>query len=395
MTKKENIQNEKIKIGIPRGLIYYHYPKLIDTFFKVLGAEIIYSQKTTKKLLLEALLYASDEECFSAKVFMGHVNDLRKKELDYIFLPKFHGKHKSDINCPKFIGLPYVLKAIFDDLPPQLGYYHSRTKANHRIMHLMKIFLKTGWKVTKNPFRIIKAIYKAFLAHKEYEEQIRLTKNELKMWERDNIRKCIKCDHYIRSNRKRCPKCNFINKIYKKTDAVDVIKVALLGHSYVLEDPILSFQIQNRLKELGVECITSEELPKNIIDQQLEKLYSRLYFKEERRIVGTALYFLETKSVDGIIQLIPFPCGPSAVSSEIIMHYGKRYEDTPLLQLMVDDNTGEAGFQTRLEAFVTMLRRKKFAKIDNKNLILETSVPVKGKYFDGEEKSEIKEAGFS
>ena len=38
----------------------------------------------------------------------------------------------------------------------------------------------------------------------------------------------------------------------------------------------------------------------------------------------------------------------------------------PLLNLTIDEQTGEAGFVTRLEAFVDMLFRKKRASIVNK-----------------------------
>ncbi|NHK30582.1 MAG: hypothetical protein FK730_04480 [Asgard group archaeon] len=140
---------------------------------------------------------------------------------------------------------------------------------------------------------------------------------------------------------------------------LETVKIALLGHSYVLEDPILSFDVKERLQSMGVEVITSEEVPNNLIESQLEKLHSVLYFEEECRIVGSALYFLDSETVDGILQLIPFPCGPTAVSSEIIMRHAKRNDNIPLIQLMIDDNTGEAGFVTRLEAFVMTMKRKK------------------------------------
>ena len=38
----------------------------------------------------------------------------------------------------------------------------------------------------------------------------------------------------------------------------------------------------------------------------------------------------------------------------------------PLLSLTIDEHTGEAGFVTRLEAFIDMLFRKKRSKIINK-----------------------------
>ncbi len=333
------------RVGIPKGLIYYHYPELFRIFFEELGAEVIFSKESNRTLLLEALQYASDEECFSCKIFLGHVNDLKKKKVDYLFLPKFHGSHKTEVNCPKFIGMPDVIRAVLEDLPQQLVPYHSRTKKKHRSLHLVWSAFTVGFKITKNPFKITRAIFRAVKAQKKYDEQIRWNEEKLHAWERDT---------------------NFQSGLEK-------VKIVLLGHAYVLHDPILSFDIPQRLTKMGVEVITSEELPSTIVEKQLKKLHSYLYFKEERSIVGAALYFLENETVDGILQLIPYPCGPTAISSEIIMRHAKRKEKIPLIQLMLDDNTGEAGLVTRLEAFVNTMKRKKLLQLQelykHKNLV--------------------------
>ena len=49
---------------------------------------------------------------------------------------------------------------------------------------------------------------------------------------------------------------------------------------------------------------------------------------------------------------------------ERITRKAKRF-NKPLLNLTIDEQTGEAGFITRLEAFVDMLFRKKRANIIN------------------------------
>ncbi|MGC9781133.1 MAG: hypothetical protein HZR80_17955 [Candidatus Heimdallarchaeota archaeon] len=333
------------RVGIPKGLIYYHYPEIFRIFFEELGAEVIFSKDSSHTLLLEALHYASDEECFSCKIFLGHIKDLTEK-VDYLFLPKFHGTHKSEINCPKFIGLPDVIRAVFEDLPQLLVPYHSRTKKKHRSLHLIWSAFTVGYKITKNPIKITRAIIRAVKAQKKYEEQIKWNEEQLHAWELDT----------------------------KSQSGLEKIKIVLLGHAYVLHDPILSFDIPQRLREMGVELITSEEMPSSIIEKQLKKLHSYLYFKEERCIVGSALYFLENETIDGILQLIPYPCGPTAISSEIIMRYAKKKEKIPLIQLMVDDNTGEAGLVTRLEAFVNTMKRKKLLQLQElhkqKNLVI-------------------------
>ena len=50
---------------------------------------------------------------------------------------------------------------------------------------------------------------------------------------------------------------------------------------------------------------------------------------------------------------------------ERISRKAKNFEK-PILHLTIDEHTGEAGFITRLEAFVDMLYRKKRANIINK-----------------------------
>jgi predicted nucleotide-binding protein (sugar kinase/HSP70/actin superfamily) len=67
--------------------------------------------------------------------------------------------------------------------------------------------------------------------------------------------------------------------------------------------------------------------------------------------------------LDGVIHLYPFTCMPEIVAqctfSEVQDIYG-----IPIMTLILDELTGEAGFNTRLEAFVDMLklRREAIAK---------------------------------
>ena len=53
-----------------------------------------------------------------------------------------------------------------------------------------------------------------------------------------------------------------------------------------------------------------------------------------------------------------FGCGPDSLMIERITRRSKQF-NKPLLNLTIDEHTGEAGFITRLEAFVDMLYRKK------------------------------------
>ena len=60
---------------------------------------------------------------------------------------------------------------------------------------------------------------------------------------------------------------------------------------------------------------------------------------------------------DGIIHISPFTCMPEIMSQNIFPSMRKDC-DVPILALIMDEQTGRAGYITRLEAFVDLMRRK-------------------------------------
>jgi predicted nucleotide-binding protein (sugar kinase/HSP70/actin superfamily) len=82
-------------------------------------------------------------------------------------------------------------------------------------------------------------------------------------------------------------------------------------------------------------------------------------------MTGTAGHYLKDNKIDGIIVLNAFGCGPDSLMVERIIRKAKQF-NKPIINLTIDEQTGEAGFVTRIEAFVDMLFRKKRATIINK-----------------------------
>ena len=75
---------------------------------------------------------------------------------------------------------------------------------------------------------------------------------------------------------------------------------------------------------------------------------------------------MSTKSlVHLLITINAFGCGPDSLMLERIGRFARK-SAKPVLNLSIDEQTGEAGFVTRIEAFVDMLYRKKRSKIINK-----------------------------
>lgn len=57
-----------MRIGIPKGLLYCVYHPFFKTFFSALGAEIIVSGDTNKKIMDMGVKACVDEACLPVKI---------------------------------------------------------------------------------------------------------------------------------------------------------------------------------------------------------------------------------------------------------------------------------------------------------------------------------------
>ena len=75
-----------------------------------------------------------------------------------------------------------------------------------------------------------------------------------------------------------------------------------------------------------------------------------------RETVGTAVNFAH-QGYDGVVQVGPLTCMPEEVGQTILIRVAKE-EQIPCMTMYFDEHSGNAGIQTRLEAFTDMLRRR-------------------------------------
>ena len=50
-----------------------------------------------------------------------------------------------------------------------------------------------------------------------------------------------------------------------------------------------------------------------------------------------------------------FPCGPDSMVNDMII---RKFSGTPILNIVLDDQDGTAGLETRLESFIDILKFK-------------------------------------
>jgi predicted nucleotide-binding protein (sugar kinase/HSP70/actin superfamily) len=76
-----------------------------------------------------------------------------------------------------------------------------------------------------------------------------------------------------------------------------------------------------------------------------------------QKAAGKRADMLENNMVDGIIFLSSFACGiDSFILKNCLQRYNRRQYKIPYTLITVDEHTGHAGFNTRLEAFLDMIR---------------------------------------
>ncbi len=321
--------NNKIKIGIPRALLYYKYFPFWKTFLEKLGLEVITSDETNKEILNEGVKITMDEACLSIKVFLGHVWDLIDK-VDLLFIPRIESVEKNHFVCTKFLGLPDIVRNTIENTPPILSCDIDFNKRS-----LYQSMFSLGWELCHNPFKI----------HWAY----RCAKKEQQNFEKimqKQARTPIETIEFMESGR--------VKKERKKGG----LKIALIGHPYNIYDNFINMGIIRKLEEMDVAVVTPEMLSHDKILKEAEKAQNELYWTYEKEIVG-ASHFL-VKRVDGIIFIISFPCGPNSLTIEHAIRQIKNR--IPTMTLVIDEHQSQTGIITRIEAFLDLIRSTKNKK---------------------------------
>lgn len=303
------------KIGIPRGMLYYEYNLMWEDFFNKLGLEVVISPKTNKDILNSGISKCVDEACLPVKIFHGHVEYLKDK-VDYIFIPRIMSLHRKEYGCPKHLGLPDMVKNSIEDLPiildPTFNFKDSKSLRN--------TFLDIGRLFSKNYYTIAKAFYDARENQFKYNEAL-----------------LTKLDNYMR------------------TDVLNRINILVLGHSYNTYDEFLNMGILKKLEDSNVNIILSACVSEDDYREYSSNYTKRIFWTHGRKIIGSACYLMDKKLVDGIIYLSAFGCGLDSVLIHLVSKVASE-KDIPMMQLTLDEQTGEAGLITRYEAFLDMMK---------------------------------------
>ena len=101
------------------------------------------------------------------------------------------------------------------------------------------------------------------------------------------------------------------------------------------------------------------KVPSNVPDKKIEEnimdIPKRMFLSYGKRMLGSGIEWLKCDEVDGIIFLSSFGCGIDSFIEELIRRYNAREYKLPYAVFSLDEHSGQAGFETRLEAFLDMM----------------------------------------
>lgn len=152
-----------------------------------------------------------------------------------------------------------------------------------------------------------------------------------------------------------------------------LLKVGIVGEIYTLLEPFANQYLERHLGSLGVEVDRSIYLSEWVNDHLFLGLVKGLRSKKEacgaaypylrhfvgghgQETVGSAVNYARS-GCHGLIQVFPFTCMPEIVAESILPDVSYDY-GLPVLTLVMDEHSGEAGMVTRLEAYTDLLARK-------------------------------------
>lgn len=312
---------KNLRVGIPRALLSYSFGESWKAFFRELGIETIASPETTADILKEGIRRSTGDLCLPVKTFLGHVDSLREA-VDVLFIPRYVSVEDDAWLCPKIIGLPDMVRASFSALPGLLS----------PTIHVKRDGDKTAESVSKEmagslslPLsRVLSAYQKAASAHPEAPAHLPPTPYPP------------------------------VNKASGGLFSDGRMNVGLVGRPYLLLDAHLVKNIGRIILNLGANPVFLRP-PEDEIREAMRVIPKWVYWSEGKEVVAAAHAFFKDDDIDGVISVCSASCGPDSFTGELIKRLNARQK--PLMSLCIDEHSSAVGIETRIEAFLDMIRK--------------------------------------
>lgn len=348
-------------------------------FFSEIGVEVVAPQPNSLKGLEIGSGISPDEICIPFKLMVANLIEAHRLGADTVIMPATMG--------PCRLGeYGELLKSILD----RRGYPFRWILLDSTLAIGKREMLRRLADIVsdsrKNKAEILRALYGTYrivknlerLDHRAhllagYEMQKGACKKELTACRRElakagGIRDALGIIRRHRMNLDRIP----------ADRGRQPLRLLVTGEIFSMIEPFSNHHIEELLMDMGVSFEKRVTLgwwiSRTIINPfQLKALFARKNNYLPYAIGGYAKETVEEgalcleKGYDGVIQIFPVGCMPEIVAKAVFTRMMKE-QKLAVLTVIYDEMGGEAGYITRVEAFVDMLYRKKRLK-NNRRMV--------------------------
>ncbi len=334
-----------MKVGIPRALLYHYYYPFWKTYFQELEIEIMVSPATNKEIMNHGIRVSVPEICVPIKVYLGHVISLAERGADLLFVPRFVSIQKGQFFCPKFMGLPDMIRHSLPELESRMLSPTFESSTDDLASSV------TQYKIIEEKFGISRSENRRAL---QKAESVWLDFRRWNLKGYDIPEAMALATEF----EKTAPEEPQLLDIQNMPD----ITFGVLGYVYNLYDPMISLDIVQRLRSMGVRVETFEMIEDKLLKEQLTGMPKTMFWTFSDKLFAAGYHFYKKPEVDGLIHVTAFGCGPDSMLGKLLELDSGKY-NKPFMTIRIDEHSGENHVQTRIEAYVDMIRRKKMITV--------------------------------
>ncbi|MBU4480723.1 hypothetical protein KKH59_00190 [Patescibacteria group bacterium] len=352
-----------------------NYSIALKTLFEKMGLEVIPPEKINSQTILEGAKLSPEMFCFPLKTTLGSYIPALRKGANTIFMVQNAGG-----SCrQRYYGR--IQEKVLKEQGWEINFIDFKTTPKDIYSEFKKISGASFWQIFQaarfflKELHLIERIEKdaQFLRPREVEKR---ETDKILDWALLEIDKIGDGKRLLKLKKEILKKLSKIKIAQKK----DVLKVGLIGEIYTVCDPTINFEIEKKLGWEGIEVHREMDLTyhlKKAIFPWKDWLIQRKINPYLKSTVGghgrDAIYEMLNyvkKDFDGVIQLLPAMCMPE-VTVRPILEKIHQESGMPFLSLSLDEQVAETGINTRLEAFVDVVKNYHNQRIANKLRICE------------------------
>lgn len=356
MRKKISKFNQ-VKVSFP---YWGNYTIAFKSLLENLRLEVILPEKTNSKTIEEGAKIAPEMYCFPLKVNLGNYLSAIKKGANTIFMATALGgscrlRYYGDIQKKALFDNGYKVKFVIFDQNPKDIYSKLKEISGASFWQIIKSTLFFYQKL-----RLIEKLEKRanFLRPRE---KIKGKTNEIL---REGFLE-------LETIKTRVELAGFKKKIFQKISKIEIDekrnipKVGIIGEIYTVTDGAINFEIEEKLGREEIEVHREMDITYHlkkgifpwkdwIIQRKIMPYLKSTVGGHGRDAIYEMLNYIK-ENFDGVIHLLPMGCMPEVTIRPILEKIHQELV-IPFLSLSLDEQVAEAGINTRIEAFVDVVK---------------------------------------